>query len=333
MSSGVHPMDPVVSVILPVYNCPRYVGRAVESILAQTYTDFELIVIDDGSEDETLAVVSRYTDPRIRLLTQANRGLAGALNRGIELARGRYIGRQDQDDVAFPERLARQVAFMDAHPDCALVGTWAEIWREDERTKRTHAFPSDNADLKFRLLLDNLFVHSSVMVRRAALDRIGVYCTDPGRQPPEDYELWSRIAREYDVANLPEVLQVYREVEGSMSRIGPSPFTEHLVTICAENIAWAADVESSDAQVINVASLFHRAFHRVQGRPDFVAMRDILRRAATRISPDDRQRSSRDAEMYADLLRDRWREMRYGQDWRRHVIRLARGVARLARGS
>jgi glycosyltransferase involved in cell wall biosynthesis len=326
-------MNPVVSVILPIYNCPRYVGQAVESILAQTYADFELIVIDDGSEDETPEVVRRYTDPRVRLVTQANKGLAGALNRGIELARGRYIGRQDQDDFSFPERLAKQVAYLTAHPACALVGTWAEIWDEDERTERIHAHPSDSGDLKFRLLLDNPFVHSSVMIRRAALDRVGVYSTDPGRQPPEDYELWSRIAREFDVANIPEVLHVYREVRGSMSRLGPSPFLDHLVTICAENIGWASRVGSTDAQVVNIAALVHDADHRVQGRPDFGAMRDVLRRAATRVVPEEGQRFSRDAVRLIDALRYRAQERRYAGDWRRHVVRAARRVARLSQRS
>jgi FkbM family methyltransferase len=324
-------LGPVVSVVLPVYNCPRYVGQAVESILAQTCADFELIVVDDGSEDETPDVVRRFTDPRIRLVTQANRGLAGALNRGIELARGRYIARQDQDDVSFPERVAKQVAFLDAHPRCALVGTWAEIWRGDERTDRVHAHPSDNANLKFQLLLNNPFVHSSVMIRRAALDRVGAYSTDPGRQPPEDYELWSRVAREFEVANLPEVLHIYREVEGSISRLGPSPFVDHLVTLCAENIAWAAGVESTDPQVINIAALVHGADHRVQCRPDFATMRDILRRAAARVAPVAGEPFSRDAGRLIDELRYRAWERRYAHDWRRHIVRAARRVARLAR--
>lgn len=325
--------DPVVSVVLPVYNCPRYVGQAMESILAQTYRDFELVVIDDGSDDETPDIVRRYTDPRVRVITQQNEGLARALNRGISLARGRYIGRQDQDDFSFPERLAKQVAFLDAHPKCALVGTWAEIWLEGMRTERVHAHPSESVDLKFELLLNNPFVHSSVMIRKAALDRIGMYSTDPGRQPPEDYELWSRIAREFDVANLPEVLHMYREVPGSMSRLGPSPFLDHLVTICAENIAWAARVEPTDAQVVNIAALVHDADHRVQGRPDFGAMRDILRRAATRVAPGEGQRFARDAGRLVDALRNRARERRYAGDWRRHVVRAARRIARLSQRS
>ncbi len=331
MTTGAREVDPVVSVILPVYNCSRYVGQAIESILGQTFADLELIIIDDGSDDDTPNVLRRYTDPRIRLIQQANGGLARALNRGIGLSRGRFIGRQDSDDESFPGRLSKQVAFLSAHPNCALIGTWAEIWQRDERSDRTHAFPSDNVDLKFALLLDNPFVHSSVMIRRTALDQVGWYCTDPGRQPPEDYELWSRIARVFDVANLPEILHVYREVEGSVSRLVPSPFTEHLVTICAENMAWAADVPLSNPDVINIAALFHRAYHRVQDRPDMSAMRDLLGRAATRISPNDGRRLSHATDRYADVLRDRSREMRYGKDWRRHIIRAGRGATRFAK--
>jgi glycosyltransferase involved in cell wall biosynthesis len=331
--SGDATMQPAVSVLLPVYNGPLYVGQAIESILAQTYEEFELIVIDDGSIDETPDIVRRFTDPRIQIITQSNRGLPSALNRGLEFARGRYIGRQDQDDLSFPDRLAKQVAYLTAHPGCALVGTWAEIWHENERTERVHAHPSGNADLQFQLLLDNPFVHSSVMIRRAALDRVGVYSTDPDRQPPEDYELWSRIARVFDVANIPEVLHVYRETEGSMSRLGPSPFLDHLVAICAENIAWAADFEASDVRVINIAALVHGADHMVKGRPDFAGMLEVMRRAAIGIAHDDEQRFAREAERLIDALRYRSPGRPYAQNWRRHLICAARRAARLTRRS
>lgn len=326
-------MDPVVSVVLPVYNCPRYVGQAIESVLAQTYTEFELIVIDDGSKDETPDVLRRYTDSRIRLISQANRGLAHTLNRGIELARGRYVARQDQDDVCFPERLAKQVAFLEAHPACALLGTGAEIWRGDTRTDRVHRHPSDNATLQFELLLNNPFVHSSVMIRKGALEQVGAYSTDRGRQPPEDYELWSRVARQFEVANLPEVLHAYREIEGSMSRVGPSPFMDHLVTICAENIAWAAGLDPTHPQVVNIAALVHNADHRVQGRPDFLEMRNILARAATRVAPGESQRFAREARQRIDSLRHRFWERRYGHGWRLQVARVTYRIGRLTRGS
>ena len=320
---------PAVSVVLPVYNCPLYVGGAIESVLAQTFADFELIVIDDGSKDETPAVLRRFTDPRIMLVTQENRGLAATLNRGIELAHGRYIARQDQDDISLPERFAKQVAYLDAHPECGLVGTWAEILRDGARTERAHRHPSDNLTLKFELLFNNPFVHSSMLIRRAALSRVGAYSTDRNRQPPEDYELWSRIARYYEVANVPELLHRYREVEGSMSRDGPSPFLNHLVTICAENIAWAAGGDPSDPNVANIAALTHAAHHRVQGKPDFMAMRRILWKAAKGlVAGADGEDFTGEADRRIDTLRYRELQHKYPAGWRRRLIDLAARTAR-----
>ena len=280
----------MISVVLPVYNCPEYVGQAIESILAQTFSEYELLIIDDGSTDETPSVLARYKDHRLRLFTQSNRGLAATLNRGIELARGQYIARQDQDDISYPDRFAKQIAFFEAHPNCALLGTWAEIWRGNSKSDRQHKHPSENALLHYELLLNNPFVHSSVMIRRLAIDHVGPYCTDSRRQPPEDFELWSRIARLYEVANIPEVLHIYREVPGSMSRDGSSPFLDHLVTITAENIAWAAQTHAENPHVINIAALAHRAAHRVVGVPDFRAMSAVFARAARRVADKKHER-------------------------------------------
>jgi len=322
-------MRPSVSVVLPVYNCPHYVGEAIDSILAQSYADFELIVINDGSTDETPRVLERVRDSRVRRYAQENRGLAATLNRGIELARGRYIARQDQDDISLPERFVKQVAFLDAHADCALVGTWAQIWKERAPTERAHRHPGDNATLKFELLLNNPFVHSSMMMRKAALERIGAYCTDESRQPPEDFELWSRIAREYAVANIPEMLHVYREVDSSISRLGESPFMRNLVTICAENIAWAAETQPSNRHVVNIAALAHSASDRILGSPDFDSMRDVFGRAAVRVTGGQTERFAREAQARINTLRYRYWELRYGKCWRRHVFRAVRGASRL----
>ena len=325
-------MTPTVSVLLPAFDGERYIGAAIESVLAQTYRDFELIVIDDGSRDGTLEAVRRFADSRIRIVTQLNRGLAGTLNRGIALAAGRYVARQDQDDLSFPGRLARQVAHLDSDPTCALVGTWAEIWRGDTLTGRQHRHPVDDATLKFELLLDNPFVHSSVMIRREALDRVGGYSTDAARQPPEDYELWSRIARGFGVANIPEVLHVYREVEGSLSREGPTPFMERLVTLSAENIALAAQLPPDDPHATNIAALTHRAVHRLRGRPDFGAMKRVFTDAARHVAAaDDRDRIAAEAGRRMDRLRYRHLELMVPDGLARALLRFAGRAARALR--
>lgn len=268
--------DPIVSVLLPVYNCERYLADAIESILTQSFSDFEFIIIDDGSTDRSSEVIASFGDQRIKVFQHENRGLAATLNRGIGLATGKYIARQDQDDLSYPERLAHQVAFMEAHPNCALLGTWAQIMEIDRVVNRFHRHPVDDAELRYLMLFNNPFVHSSVMLRRSALDQVGGYTTDPDRQPPEDFELWSRLARVGGIANLGEVLLAYREIPGSMSRVGPSPFRRRLITICSENLAASSGFSADDPDIRAIAALTHGGAEEVSARPDFSRIQSIL---------------------------------------------------------
>ena len=277
---------PRVSVVLSVKNGGHDLPAALDTILRQSFADFELIAIDNGSTDETGPYLDSIADPRVRVFHQEDAGLAGALNRGISLARGRYIARQDHDDLADPSRIAKQVAFLEARPDCALVGTRAEIWVGDKPSGRFHDHPTEDQILRFDLLFNNPFVHSSVMIRKSALDRVGGYTTDPARQPPEDYELWSRISRHYRVANLPERLTVYREVPSSMSRAGAAPFLQKLVTISSENLAHATGVAEPQQVHIDMAALVHGAKNLVSPKPDIERMCAVLVEAGRRIGGD-----------------------------------------------
>jgi glycosyltransferase involved in cell wall biosynthesis len=225
-----------VSVILPVYNGSTYLREAIDCILAQTYANFELIIIDDGSTDNSSEIIAKYTDSRIKFYRQENQGLAATLNKGISLASGIYIARQDQDDVSLPERFCKQVEFLKSNPDYGMVGTWADIWTIGGPSGRIHKHPTESPLLKLKLLFTNPFVHSSIMMRKTILDEVGGYTNNPARHPPEDYELWSRIARICEVANIPESLVIYREVGGSMSRSADRQFWEKVVTIGSENI-------------------------------------------------------------------------------------------------
>ena len=267
---------PLVSVVLPVYNGAKDVKQSIDSMLAQTFTDFEIIVINDGSKDETAQVLNRISEPRIRILHQDNLGLANTLNRGISLSRGRYIARQDQDDLSSPTRLEKQLAFMEANPECALLGTRAEIWSGNTPSGRYHDHPTDDPSIRFELLFNNPFVHSSVILRKDAVLSAGGYTTDKTRQPPEDYELWSRLSRRHMVANLPERLHIYREVYGSMSRTGPNPFLEKLVLICSENIANTIGAREISPEIVDIAALTHSAFQFLSPSPDLMKMLQIL---------------------------------------------------------
>jgi len=277
---------PKLSIILPVYNGQEYLGAAIESVLSQSCCDFELIIINDGSSDGSVAIIDKLEDPRVRFFQQSNKGLAVTLNRGVSLARGEYIARQDQDDVSFPTRFELQVSFLDGNADVGMVGTAAEIWVDNERTNRLLLHPTDNTALKFSLLFDNYFVHSSIMIRRSVFENVGGYTEDFTRQPPEDYELWSRVMRKYQLANLPDVLMAYREVEGSMSRTGGSPFFPNLMKISKENLAWALGC-SVNAPVIGVlVKLTRGVYDPIPDGIGFTEINSVLSRAAISISGD-----------------------------------------------
>ena len=300
---------------------------ALESLLSQTFVNFEVIAIDDGSTDNSAEVLNAVADQRIRVFHQANMGLAATLNRGLSLARGSLIARQDQDDLSYPERLGKQVEYMDLNPDCVLLGTAAEIWVGDKRSDRNHDHPTDHSTLAFDLLFNNPFVHSSVMMRRDVVLRIGGYSTDPGRQPPEDYELWSRLARVGKVANLKDRLLVYREVPTSMSRAGPNPFIDRLVTICSENLALAIGQKTVDAVTTDVAALTHSAFHRLSKRFDVSAMCKAIENAANK-------QSNNNPEVIA-LARERIRNLQYqviifksNLKWLPRILRKLRDLGR-----
>ncbi|MES2364324.1 MAG: glycosyltransferase family A protein [Pseudomonadota bacterium] len=247
-----------VTAIVPVYGGEQTLAEALRSVLAQNLEGLEVIFLDDGSPDASWRIACEIEDDRLITVQHPNRGLAATLNRGIELARGRYIARQDQDDLVLATRLEKQFMFLEAHPDVAMVGTWAQIYSGDIPTQRYHRHPCSNEALQLELLFDNPFVHSSMMIRTDVLRTIGGYCEDKSRQPPEDYELWSRIARRHRIANFPEVLTVYREMPGSMSRAGENPFLNNVIHIASENLSHVLSPRYSLEECAALADIYHR---------------------------------------------------------------------------
>ena len=208
---------PAVSVLMSVHNGAPWVADAVRSVLTQTAGDLELIVIDDGSTDATPEILARVGDARLRVERQARLGLTRSLNRALGLARGALVARLDADDLAVPERFARQRAFLDAHPDVGLLGTGA---REVDAAGREVAVvvpPADDAAIRRTLIRRNPFVHSSVMLRREAVLRVGGY--DETLPVAQDYDLWMRLSRVTRLANLPEPLVVRRLLPGRVSAV------------------------------------------------------------------------------------------------------------------
>jgi len=210
---------PHISVIMPVYNDARYVGGAVESILGQTFTDFEFIIINDGSTDATSEILGRYRDSRIRLVNQEqNLGVARSLNHGLVLARGTYIARQDSDDFSVSDRLKRQVRFLETHPDVAVVGCSAFVIDGGGSKIGVWSVEPEDIDLKWSLLFGCPFIHGAVMMRRSQIHEIGGYPEDSTFSYSEDYELWCRMAARCRFANLAEPLLKFRSNPQSISR-------------------------------------------------------------------------------------------------------------------
>lgn len=208
---------PKVSVVMSVFNDERYVGEAVDSILNQTFRDFEFIIINDGSTDHTGEILSAYRDARIRLFDQKNRGLTPSLNRGIALARGEYIARMDGDDVSNPTRFEKEVLFLDRNPDIGLVGTFAYRIDEQGRHISLYTYKTTYKEIRENIWVDCPFCHSSVMFRKACIDTVGPYREKVG--PSEDYDLWFRIIERFDTANIPEPLHSFRIDSGGITVI------------------------------------------------------------------------------------------------------------------
>ncbi len=228
--------SPKVSVVIPVYNGDRYVSEAIESILAQSFTDFELILIDDASTDGSLDVLRSYKDPRVRVeFNEVNLGLAGAHNRGIDLARGHYLAMLDHDDCSYPERLATQVAFLDGHPDFALVGGWAEIMDEEGRTVRKqkrYALSPD--EIRVNLIFQCALFHPSIMARREIMQR---YRYSERFSISDDFDLFVRLARTFKLGNVPEVLVRHRRHRARTSYTKAHLKESENVTIFADQMS------------------------------------------------------------------------------------------------
>lgn len=196
---------------MPVYNAERYLSEAVESILNQTYGDLEFVIIDDGSTDRSLDILNLYAaqDPRLRIISRPNTGCVRALNEGLALCQGEYIARMDNDDVALPERLQRQIAFLDAHPECLMVGCALLRIDADGDLLCEEALPESHEEIEARLLRGlGAIGHPAALIRRQSLVEVGGY--REAYYGADDYDLWLRLAERGRLANLPDALLKYR---------------------------------------------------------------------------------------------------------------------------
>ena len=207
-----HPQNPKVTVLMPTWNAERTLAGAMESILTQTLADFEVVVVEDGSTDETPLILRNYRDRRVRVIqNEKNLGLTRSLELGLESARGRYIARMNAEDVSSPMRLERQLARLQADPQLGLVTCSAT--RIDARGAKVgeRRTPTEGPSIQRRLRVENCIVHGAVMLRRDTLEALGGY--DTTLEHAQDYDLWLRLSERFPVAALPDTLYASRERE------------------------------------------------------------------------------------------------------------------------
>jgi len=237
---------PLVSVIMSVRNDARFVAQAIGSILRQTTPDFEFIIFDDGSTDSSRQVIDSFPDARIRVSALPGVGLASALNQGLAMARGVYVARQDADDVSQPERLQRQIACLDAHPDISILGTAITAIDQDGRQLRDYEYPLADAEIRKELArMRNPLVHGSLMYRRQQVVEIHGY--RPAFRKSEDYDMLLRAAGYLQFANLRERLLKYRLRLDSMSGRRDEEALRYSLLGRALAAARSAGIEDCDA--------------------------------------------------------------------------------------
>lgn len=215
---------PKVTVLMPVYNGEKYLHKAINSILSQTFQDFEFLIVNDGSTDNSLEIIISYQDDRIRVINNVNNlGISQSLNKGLNLAQGEYIARMDCDDISLPNRLCTQVDFLNCNPEIIVVGSYMElIDSEGYKTEQQYLYPLTNENIIYSMLYSNPLGHPSVMFRRKEVIKIGGYRLKKewNNLSTEDYDLWLRLAiHNYALANIPECLIYYRDHPDSLTRL------------------------------------------------------------------------------------------------------------------
>lgn len=197
--------EPLITVIMSVYNGLPYLRDAINSILDQSFSDFEFLIIDDASTDESVNEIKAYKDPRIRLhQNQSNKGLTASLNKGLRLAKGKYIARMDADDISEHTRFEEQLNLMEKHAEIGLCGSWYQIIGGQVIKK-----PVTHEEIMLRMLQRNPFGHSTIMIRASLLNKHNLIYNEHFTSS-QDYDLWSRIAEHTQVYNIPKVLVKYR---------------------------------------------------------------------------------------------------------------------------
>lgn len=268
-------MSTNISVVMSVYNGEKYLRPAIESILNQTFSGFEFIIIDDGSSDRSADIIKSYRDSRIRLIEQKNCGLSRSLNRGIWESRSKYIARMDADDISLSSRFAKQVDYLDRHPDVGVLGTAVRVIDGCGNESHAWRFLVENDILRWHLCFNDPIMHPTVMMRRGLVIRAGGYSADMGTA--QDYDLWRRLSGMTRLSNLHNMLLYLRKHKDSVTskhllqqeengiKISQLMISEVLgkdIPIQTVKFLWSKEFKSLN-DVYKAANLIHRLYQAI----------------------------------------------------------------------
>ncbi len=241
---------PKLSVVMSVYNGEHYLKEALESILNQTFADFELIVINDGSTDSTPKILKSYKDPRLVIVHQENKGLVKSLNTGCKMAKANLIARHDADDKSLPTRFDKQIKYLKDNRQAVIVGSSMSVMNKDSKILHEHRVLLNDPELRQELLVRSPFAHGSVMFRKSAFEKAGQYNKD--YWPAEDYELWLRMSLHGKLANLDDCLYIYREHAESISTGNDRVQKQQIKAV--QELAWKHKTHLMSKQKIRLSS-------------------------------------------------------------------------------
>lgn len=247
--------DILVSVVMPVYNGALYLKEAVDSILSQTHANLELIIVNDGSTDNSEQIIRSYTDERIVYLkNEVNSRICVTLNRGLDIAKGKYIARMDCDDISVPERLQKQVEYMELHPSIGIVGSDIIVFGENMEN-RLFLFEHDKNICKAGLLFATCFAHPAVMIRKSLLDEYN-FRYDDSYRGLEDFELWYRMSKYTELVNIPEPLLHYRKHKSQETQNVSPEVANKLYEFLSYRVSEYVSLQEEEVALVNAYSRY-----------------------------------------------------------------------------
>ncbi|MES2619870.1 MAG: glycosyltransferase family A protein [Bacteroidota bacterium] len=291
--------QPFVTVLLPVYNAQLHVRQSIESVLGQTFPNFELLIINDGSTDDSEKEILSYTDARIRYYeNESNAGLIATLNWGMELASGKYIVRMDADDICMPDRIQKQVQFMETHHKVGVCGCCADVIGKPNIKMK---YDAHDASIRIKMLYQCHMLHPSIILRKDLLDKLGLRY-NPAFVHAEDYELFCRLGKFTKLANLTETLLLYREHEGSVSRIYQDVQTKNSLEVIQQQFK-DLGMEIDETEVDLFKGLMNSRF-------DFAEKEVyVIENLLEKIIAANRQSKNLDEALLETILFQKWKDL------------------------